>query len=102
MTPTGSLESESDSSGRRSQTGSPEVCKTLEQQQESAYTQPAVIVEPIYSGEAEPPQQAFAFDFDFDSGAWVSTDPYVQLGNNLPKDQLDWTIQGLGFPGLFA
>jgi len=95
---------ESGSSGRQSQIGSPEACKTLGQQ-ESAYTQPDVpqLVEPrIYPEETEPSQQTFAFDFDFDGGAWVSTDSYAQLGNNLPKDQLDWTIQGLGFPELFA
>ena len=45
---------------------------------------------------------AFAFDFDIDGGAWVSTDPYTQFGNAHSKGQPDWSIQGLGFPGSFT
>lgn len=93
---TPSTGSESGSNGAQSQNGSPEVCKTPEKQQELAYTQPA---EPRVYPE---PQQGFAFDFDVDSGLWVSTDPYAQLGNNLPKDQPDWLIQGLSLPGPFV
>jgi len=93
---TSSLGSESGSNGALSQSGSPGVCKTPEQQRELAYTQPA---EPRIYPE---PQQGFAFDFDVGSGLWVSADPYAQLGNNLPKDQPDWLIQGLSLPGPFA
>jgi len=70
------LGSESDSNGVQSQTESPKVCKTPEQRQELAYTQPtgAQLVEPrIYPEPTGAPQQDFAFDFDFDSGVWVST-----------------------------
>jgi len=97
--------SESGSNGGQSQTGSPEVCKTPGKQQETAYTQPAApqLAEPrVYPEVTGLPQQAFAFDFDFDRGVWVSTDPYSQLGSGLPKDQPDWLTQGFGFPGSFA
>lgn len=102
---TSSLGSESGSNGVQSQTGSPKVCKTPEQQQELAFMQPAVskLVEPrIYPEPTGAPQPGSTFDFDFDSGVWVSADPYPQLGNDLPKDQLDWFIQGLSLPGPFA
>jgi hypothetical protein len=62
-------------------------------------------VEPRVSfGATEPLQQAsaFDFDFDFDNGVWASTDPYSQLGNGYPKDQLDWLVQGFNFPEPFA
>lgn len=92
----------SESNGGQSQTGSPEVCETLEQQQKPAHMQPAVsqLVEPQVYPEVigvslqAPP----AFDFDFDSGAWVSTEAYTHL----PKDHLDWMIQGISFPEPFA
>ena len=83
------------------QTGSPKVCRTLEQQQESAYMQPIVsqTVEPwVYPEAIGVPQQASAFDFDLDGGAWVSTEDYAHL----PKDYLDWMIQGLSFPEPFS
>lgn len=93
---TSSLGSESGSNGAQSQNGSPKVCKTPEERQESAYTQP---VEPRIYPE---PQQGFTFDFDIDSGLWISADPYAQLGNNPLKDQPDWLIQGLSLPGPFS
>jgi len=94
----------SESNGQ-SRGGSPDVCKTPERQQESAYTQLAA-AQPagstIYPGGTGPPQQAFAFDFDFDSGFWISADPYFQPESGLPKDQPDWLTQGLNFPGQFV
>ena len=98
--------SESGSNGGQSQAGSPEVCQTPERQGESAYRQsaPPQLAEPRVYLEVtgQPPPQAFAFDFDFDNEAWVSGDPYAKLGNNPPKDQLDWLIQGLSFPAPFV
>ncbi|KAF9791873.1 hypothetical protein BJ322DRAFT_1439 [Thelephora terrestris] len=94
-------ESESGSNEGRSRTESPGFCKTPEQQRGWDYTQPFApqLVEPrTYPEVTGSPQQTFAFDFDVDNGVWVSTDPYLQLGNPLPKDQLDWFTQGLGFP----
>jgi hypothetical protein len=58
---TSGLGSESDSNGTQSQTGSPKVCKTPEQQQELAYMQPTVsqLVEPrVYPEPSGPPKQA--------------------------------------------
>jgi len=80
---------------------SPDACETPpEQQYEWAYTQPAVpprFMEPATRLEAtESPQQTFAFDFDVESGVWVSTDPHLQLGNAFPKDLPDWFT--LSFP----
>ena len=94
-------ESGSNGYGGQSQAGSPEVCQTPERQGESAYRQ---LAEPRVYPEVtgQPPQQAFAFDFDFDNGVWVSGDRYAQLGNNPPKDQPDWLIQGLSFPAPFV
>lgn len=61
------------------------------------------LVEPrVYPETTGPPQQAPAFDFDFDRGVWMPAAPYAELGYNLPKDQPDWVIQGLGFPGPFS
>ena len=49
-------------------------------------------MQPVISQAVEPgyiaigvPQQAPAFDFDFDGGAWVSTKAYAHL----PEDHLD-------------
>ena len=86
----------SESNGEQSQTRSPKACKTPEQQQESAYMQPVVSqpVEPwVYLEAIRVPQQAPVFDFDFDSGAWVSTEAYAHL----PKDH-SW----IGFRGLIS
>ena len=90
----------SESNGEQSQTESPKVCKTPEQQQEFAHIQPVVSqpVEPwVYPEAIGVPRQAPAFDFDFDSGTWVSTEAYAHF----PKDHLDW-IQGLNFHEPFS
>jgi hypothetical protein len=86
--------------GRSLGAESPGVCETPpEQQHDWAYTtQPAVprLVEPGICLEAtESSEQTFAFDFDFESGVWESTDPYLQLGSAFPKDVLDRFTQPL-------
>ena len=97
---TSGSESDLGSNGGKSQAESPEDWKTPEEQHESPYAQSAEAG--IYPG-ATGLQQPFAFDFDFDYGVWVSTDPYAQLGINHPKElQPDWLVQGLGFPGSFT
>jgi hypothetical protein len=91
----------SESNGRQSQIGNRKVRRAPEQQQESTYMQPAIsqIVEPQVHPEAiGAPQQAPAFDFDFDSGDWVSTEAYTHL----TKDHLDWMMRGISFPEPFA
>ena len=92
--------SESGSNEERSRAESPGVCKTPEQQQGWDYSHP--VIPQVAGQEADPevvvsPQQTFPFDFDIDDDIWVSTDPFLQLGA-LPKDQLDWFTQGVGFP----
>lgn len=81
-------------SGSKSRAESPGVCETPPEQHRGwAYTQPAVpqLVEPGTRFKAnEAPERSFVFDFDIDSGVWVPTDPYLQLGNAFPKDPLDW------------
>lgn len=93
---TSSSESELGSSGGQSQA---ESLETPERQNASPYTQ---AVEPGIYPEVPGLQETFAFDFDFDGGVWVSSDPYTQLGDDHPKLQPDWSIQGLGFPESFA
>lgn len=77
----------------RSRAESPGDCKTPpELQHQWTCTQPAIpqLTElGARLGATESPQQTFAFDFDLDSGVWVSADPYLQLGNAFPKDMLD-------------